>query len=168
MCQEHKPLHCYLQANPHLYTFILFASCWYMTPSQGVTLKFNGRHHLFSTSGLLPGSLCAWTVQLEFGRSVTFALSGGQWQRKSQKIRMPQLDPGAAKRVISVLSCHLLAVSMAAHLLCWLLPTISSFTQEFLAKQNRSSPSLSCAHPGFTCSCCFSQQLELPGDGQWL
>lgn len=58
VCQEREPLHCYLQANPHFYTFILFASCWYMTLNQGVTLKFNGRHHLFSTSELLPCSLC--------------------------------------------------------------------------------------------------------------
>lgn len=140
-----------------------------MTPNQGVTLKFNGSHDLFSTSELLPCSLCVYSVQFEFGRSVAFALSGGQWHRKSQKIRMPHLNPAAPKRVISVLSCHLLAVSMATHLLCRLLPAISNFTRHFWPSrgtQNTSSPSLSCAHLGFTCSCCFSQQLEFPGDGQ--
>lgn len=65
-----------------------------MTPNQGVTLKFNGRHHLFSTSDLLPCRLCVSTVQFEFGRWVAFALSGGWWHRKSQKIRITQQLPG--------------------------------------------------------------------------
>lgn len=62
-----------------------------MAPNQGATLTFNGRHHLLSTSQLLPCSLCVYSVHWIW--EISFPLSGGWWHRKSQKIRIPQQNP---------------------------------------------------------------------------